>query len=386
MAQPDWTRGDLSHNLRVIMVDPYNLKDVRGEVSYVERSGRYSLDYYADTRMGASLTLVGAHGWDGISAIRLVHEVSDYTGLLWEETLGTFYVTADGHKWEWVGDTRVDTLELKSTLYGMETNVTPNTFTIGKNAKALSVLKRVCKIISRPHRVDKGTRDAGYSKAVTYPPGTSYLSICMKVCDKAGDRVDVARDGTVVFHTYTPPSKKSPAWYDDTSVEGTLISAPFSGGDAKLAVPERVVVSATGKEKVRDGTYQRAGQRSDGTTYKKGDPKYKEVDKTITATAVQPSGHLSRHAVRGFCIDDFIQLSDMSPFTQSQADKLAKQYLKEASELVEEASCTMGFRPLREGDVFSLTHAGETRRWQIASADLDLNTFTWSLQLKGGWK
>lgn len=386
MAQPDWTRGDLSHSLRLLMVDPLNLKSVRGELSGVVRSGSYELDYYSDTRMGASVTLVGDHGWDGTSAIRVVHEVSDWTGLLWDEVLGTFYVPADGLKWRWEGDARISELDLRSTLHGMETNVCPSTLTIGKGSTTFGVLRNVCKTISRPYRIDSDAKDSKYSKAVTYPPNTSYLSVCMDVCDRAGNRVDVARDGTVVFHGYTAPSKKSASWEEDAGVPGTLVVGPISGGDAGLAVPERVIVSATGKVQVRDGTYATSGTRSDGTKYKKGDPKYKEEDRTITAKAVQPSGHRSRHAVRGFCIDDFIQVSDMTPFTQAQADKLAARYLKEASELVESMSHGLMYRPLREGDVERLTHRGETRRWQVASASLDLSTFAWSLELKGGWK
>lgn len=76
----------------------------------------------------------------------------------------------------------------------------------------------------------------------------------------------------------------------------------------------------------------------------------------------------------------------MSPFTSAQATKLAERYLKEKSQLVETMHHGLRYRPLREGDIESLTWPGTTtRRWQVASASLDLSSWEWDLDLKGGW-
>ena len=344
----DWSRSDLYHSLRVQMIDPYGLKQVRGELSGIT-GGELQLEYYGDTRMGATLTALETCGWDGVSALRFIHTVSDFTGELFTETLFTGYVT------DVALEDSIVTFTLNSTLHGIETNMPTSGMTISKSSKAKSVMSAIFKNISRPYRFGSGSTDYLYGTSVVYDAGTNYLHILNEVADKAGDRVNVDVNGIVVIERYQSPSKKTANWSEDTSAERTMVIGSIGYTDNSMQTPERVIV-------------------------------YAEKDKKkIVATAIAPSGSPSRHSVRGYCIDDFHSESELSPFTQSSAQSLANKYLKEG--LVVERHCThsLSYRPLREGDIERLTDNGKTLRWQVSSAKLDFKTWVWDLDLKGGW-
>lgn len=344
----DWTRADLYHSLQVFMVDPYGLKQLRGELTDIT-GGELQLEYYGDTRMGATLTALETCGWDGISALRFVHTVSDFTGELFKETLFTGYVT------DWSLNDSVLSLTLNSTLHGIETNMPASGMTVSKSSKAKSVMSSIFKAISRPYRFASGSTDYLYGTSVVYDAGTDYLHILNEVADKAGDRVSVDENGIVVIERFQSPQKKSANWSEDTSAERTMVIGPIEYSDNSMQTPERVIVHAE-KDK-----------------------------KKITATAIAPAGNPSRHSVRGYCVDDFHSESELSPFTQASAQSLADKYLKEALVVDRKCSHSMMYRPLREGDVERLTDNGQTKRWQVSSATLDLKTWVWALDLKGGW-
>lgn len=344
----DWSRGDLYHSMRVQMIDPYGLKQVRGELTDLI-GGELQLEYYGDTRMGATVTALETCGWDGSSALRLVHTVSDYTGELLTETLFTGYVTDSS-----LSDSIV-TFTLNSTLHGLETNVVSGGTTISKSSKAKSVMSSLFKNVSRPYRFGPGSTDYLYGTSVVYDAGTSYLHILNEIADKSGNRMNVDANGIVVVERYAEPSKKTQSWSEDTSSERTMVIGPIEYSDNSMQTPERAIVVAE-KDSSR-----------------------------IVATAIAPAGSPSRHSVRGYGIDDFHTESDLSPFTQASAQSLANKYLKEAIVVDRKCSHSMMYRPLREGDIELLTDNGQTLRWQVSSATLDLAAWTWKLDLKGGW-
>lgn len=361
----DWSRGDISHRLSVFMLDPSSLS-VRGQAKGVVASGELSLDYYSDTRASADISIiakVGDQPWDGTAAMRLVRTTYDYTGILDESPLGTFFVKPDENAVSWsdYGDMRTWTFQLVSILYGIKAQVLTRPLVLGKGAKALSTVKsRFKSPIGRTPSVDGNAKDYRFSSAVEYDAGTSELSVLMDILDKAGDRLSVNELGTPTVKRYTAPSKLGATFTVDSADPRTLLVGPVDGGVARQAVPERVIVSSTGT--------------------------YKDEQKTFYAYAKAKSGHWSTRAVRGYTLDDYRNVSDMEPFTQAQAQKLANQYLKEQQDNIEESlTHSLLYRPLKDGDVEKLTHGGETRRWLISSADLDLSSWVWRLQLKGGW-
>ena len=388
----DWSRGDISHRLSVFLLDPNKLT-VRRQVNGVVREGEVSFDYYSDTRVSAQISLVapiGEEPGDGNSAIRLVRTTYDHTGVLDEAPIGTFFVKPedDAVSWSDVGDTRTWSFRLISILGGAEVQVLPKPVTMGKGAKVLSTVKsRFKNQLGRTATVAGNAKDYSFSKAVEYDAGTSELSLMLDLLDLAGDRLSVDDMGIPTVSLYRTPAKLGATFTVDSADPRTLLVGPVEGGSAKQAVPARVVVAANGSIDVANGTYKSGGTRSDGTTYRAGDTKYKSEQKTYYATAKAGSGHFSTKAVRGYTLDDFHSESDMEPFTQAQAQKLADTYLKtQQNNIVESISHSLRYRPLREGDIEQLTHAGETKRWMISSADLDLGTWVWKLDLKGGWK
>lgn len=386
----DWSRGDISHRLSVFMLDPSKLT-VRREVSGVVVGGELSLDYDSDTRMSASISLItpiGQEPWDGTSAMRLVRTTWDYTGAIDEATLGTFLVKPDPNAVSWndVGDMRTWTFDLVSILYGVRTQVLTRPLVMGKDAKVLKTVKDHFKNpLGRTPRITGNAADYSFSKAVTYDAGTSELSFINDLLEKAQDRLTVDENGTPVVDVYMAPRIKPVTFVVDSSDQRTLLIGPVAGGVARQGVPERVTVASSGSVQVADGKYTSAGTRSDGTKYKAGDTKYKSEQRTYYADAQASKGHWSTHAIRGYTLDDFRHVSDMEPFTQEKTQELATRYLLDQQEYEEAITHSLRYRPLREGDVERLIHAGSSRKWFISTADLDLASWVWRLQLRGGW-
>lgn len=350
----DWARGDLTHTLAVLVVDPTDLVTVRGELGGVT-GGKLDLQYYGDTRMGAELVTVGDHGWDGSGALRLVHDVSDHTGLLLRETLFTGFVT--GASWDGEGDSRRVTWSLSSTLYALQSTVASQGYSVARGTKALSVVRHVCEALDRPYEVGSAAREYAYGSNKVYEAGTNYLSLLFDVCDRANDRLTVDADGIVVVDGYEPPSGRAPDFdSDERDARGSVVG-PVSGDVSGFDTPARVVVRAE------------SGNR------------------TVTGVANVPSGSPLSAGVRGYKLDRFETVSDLSPFTQAAARALAQRYLDNDLNDVPSISHGLTYRPLREGMVERLTMAdGSTARWMVTGARLDLNSWTWELDLKGGWE
>lgn len=348
MGAVDWSRGDLSHRFEAFQVDPLNLVDVRGRIAEPS-GGELNLDYYGDTRMAAKVEEFGS-SWDGTSALRIVHTVYDWTGDLLTETLFTGYVTKVNRRNDTV------TYELASTLHGLETNVTPGAFSVSAGSKALDVCKRIFKTVSRPYRIEPDAGDYLFSGAVVYEAGSSYLEILFDLMDKSGNRISTDEDGIVTISRYVRPMLRTPDWDESTAYERTCIVGAPEYSDNSMTAPERVIVHAE----------------------KDGD--------TVTVTSLAPSGTFTRHAVRGYCIDDYHEENDLSPFTRAAAQKLADQYLATALEPNREMFHGLLYRPLREGMVERLRDRGETLRWQVSDATLDFSTWVWEINFKGGWE
>lgn len=356
----DWARRDLDHRMRVELVDPLDLTTVRGELRGVRPEGRLTLGYYVDCRTTASISTtvpVGeTDGWDGLAAMRIVHAVSDYTGDLLEEVLGTFYVT--GATWSEEDGARTWEYTLKGTPHGLSTNVTPRSHTVGKGASALAAMRAIFKTTSRPHRI-VGARDWRPSAPLVYDAGKSYLSILLDLCDRSRNRLTVAPDGFVEVRPYTAPSQTAPAYSiaaGGDGADGMFVAGSLTGGPAHLSLPERAIVSA------------------------------KRDHDVITGVAVAPAGTVMRHSRRGYGVDSFKSVTNLSPFTQRQADAVAARNLAGADTEERECGHMMRYRPLADGTVELLTTADGTRRWHVKTADLDLATWVWDMSLRGGWK
>ena len=349
----DWTRGDLRHGLTVLQVDPTDLTDVRGELRGVT-GGKLDLQYYGDTRMGAKLETTGAHDWDGSAALRLVHTVSDYTGVLLVEPIFTGFVTEAS--WEGESDARKVSWTLNSTLHAMESAVVGWPYSVAAGSKALGVIAQMCASLGRPCRIDQSAHEYLFSSNKVYEAGSTYASILFDVCDRSDNRMSVDAEGVVTFSAYELPASRGVDYDASELGERGAVIGPVSGDAMGLDAPARVVVRA------EDG------------------------DKSVTGAALAPDGSPSSAKVRGFRNDRFETVSDLTPFTTEAARALAQRYLDADLSEVPAIKHGLLYHPLREGAIERLTmRDGSTARWMVSGASLDLTKWTWELDLKGGW-
>lgn len=353
MPQPDWTRGDLRHSLRVLMLDPNNYAE-RGELQGVTKGGSLDLTYYGDKRMAAKVsTFAEDDGYDGSSALRLVHVVSDYTGELWSETLGTFFVTDRAASYS-NGFSSVD-YTLDSALYALEVKAMARGKAVKKGTSLLSAARQLITECGRKVSVIGGARDTRASAAIFYDYGKSYLSAVFDLCERCRNRLSVDASGNVTISAYTAPSTLAASFEVAEGVPRGMFMPPLAVKDNARDIPERYIVHSS------------------------------EGDATVVGIAQVTGGTRSSHQVRGYTVDDVRQVSDLSPFNATRANQLAQAYLRDATQYEASASHGMMYRPLREGQVELLVANGEAKRWMIANASLDLGDWTWSLDLKGGW-
>ncbi len=348
----DWLRGDLTHRLRLVQVDPITLA-VRGELSGPMPTGTLSLDYYADTKASAKVETSneGGDGWDGTAAIRLVHEVSDYTGLLLTENLFTGYVRE--RSVETSAGTNHVSYELGSALWAMQDDLSVgNSIARGSNVRtAMDAVFRAC--MGRRHRYASDATGAAASSAIVWKPSTSHLSMLYEMCDVCGTRLDLDGDGTVVVRKYVAPSDRG-ADYDCNAVpgRGDLIG-PITTADAEVLLDSGHMVTAT------------------------------SGDATVVGTAHRGSGRASA-AQRGYNKIGHTSETELSPFTNARAASAAVGYLNRES-AIWEVSHGMTYKPLSIGAIERLHLDGQARKWLVKSADLDMARWTWKLDIKGGW-
>lgn len=354
----DWARGDITHELAVQFVDAPTLSASRGYMEGVT-DGSLKLDYYGDTRMSATLSSVdtGESGWDGVSAFRLIHTARVWNEEPYTETLGTFFADPqDPVDWSVAGESYVRSWKLDGTIYGLKVSAASGGFTAGAGAKVRNCIDSWLRNTPCHWRFGANFRNYTFGSTKVYDRCVKYTDMLFDLCDLSGNRMSVDPDGYVTFDLYTAPRYKAPEYSIDANDPRTILIGPVKYADSGLDVPSRTLVHA------KDGDTEIVGgaNSTQGTRYAAGN--------------------------RGYRYDNVIQENDITPFSTAQAEALARKYQREAEDVVQSASFQLMYVPLREGDVIELTHDGETRRWQIASATLDLSSWVWSIDAKGGWQ
>ena len=349
----DWHRGDLRHGVTALLVDPHNLTDVRGELANVT-GGKLDLSFYGDTRMGAELTTKGDHGWDGSAAVQIIHNVSDYTGTLLTEALFTGFVTEA--PWESEDDSLSVTWSLSGALHAFEAATADQGWSIAKGDKALDHIRSICSRLHRPYVIASSALQYVYGANKVYEAGTSFLSILSDICSTSRNRLSVDALGRLTIGRYVAPSSRGIDFYADEREPRGMVIGPVKGDTGRLTTPSRVIVRA-----------------DNGTS-------------TVTGTASVANGSKESEGVRGYRVDRFEAVSDLSPFTREAAQKLANRLLDESISELPSIQHGLTYRPLREGQIEHLTRKdGTSARWMISNASLDLTTWKWELDLKGGW-
>nr|WP_314784585.1 hypothetical protein [Olsenella uli] len=357
MAGVDWSRGDLDHSLRVLMVDPHDLATRRGELSGVVRAGSLVLDVDSDTKAKASVKVVsGARrgGWDGSSALRLVHDVGDVTGPLLSETLFTGIVTS--LSWSSAGDLYETSIELGSMLKALDVEVFSDMYVMPPGSHAVATWRQLCEQAGRACRVDAAIPERTYDYTLSFDAGWSLRKVLAYLARDAGATQDVDPDGTVALLPYTSPSARAHTYaVDETSPRGTMVGHP-SGSDDTPSMPGRYVVHA------------------------------ESGDDHVVGEAYAPAGSATSRGVRGYLLDAYRSETSLSPFTAAHAAEVARSRLAVALSEAASISHKLMYRPLTLRDVERLRGSdGRLSRWYVRSARLDLGSWTWDLDLRGGW-
>lgn len=349
----DQTRRDV---LRFVMVSPTNLDQTYGELEGVDLSGSsVTAAYYTDTRTSGQVRVVDGN-WVRGSLIRIVHEVPDWG---WSRTIGTYIVTDDGAERAngvWTGS-----LELNSMLFGLSTDKHQRTWTIAKGARAVKAMEQSLTNAGFAYR-KLSPADVAFGSAKVVEAGTTRLAALFDLCSSAGDRLDVDPDGRVTIAKYQAPSSKSPVLRIDLADSRGVALDGLSRSTDWLQMVDVAVISHKWTED--------------------------KAQREITGSAKVGTGTHQAHAVRGYTVMSFESVSELTPRTQAQADRLARTNLaRESAELIE-WELTTTYLPIWQGDVVELwVHDGDpayqgVRRCLVKSLDLELQHMTMRLTLK----
>lgn len=356
----DWRDPRRRDRIRVEMVSPTNLDDIYGELEGIDLSGSsLSAAYYTDTRTSGMLSVVG-DGWVRGSFLRIIHEAPDQG---YSNTLGTYLVVDDDATeqngiWHY-------TLELQSMLYALVTEKARRPWTIAKGAGALKTIKQILESSNRKY-ISKNAKDYTMSSPLVMESGQTMLSRIFALSQLSGNRIDVDCKGYVTIEPYILPDKKIPKLTLDLADPRGVVSDGVSRSTDWLKMPTEAVVS-----------YKY-------TTQVNGKSVEQEINSWATVSA---DNHASR-SIRGYVVTDFRTVSDMSPQTQAQADRLAKEYLAGDSKEHVTWNIETSYIPVWEGDVVELVvHDGlpqytGTRKCLVKSVELGLQFMKMRITLK----
>ena len=360
----DWGDPRRTDEIRVYMVCPTDLDRTYGELTGVDLSGcSIEAGYYTDTRVSAKLTVVG-DAWVRGSFLRVVHRVPEWG---YENELGTFVVTNDAATREngvWKYE-----LTCQSVLYGLSTDLLSWPVTRAKGSSAVAGMKYILDTCKRRY-VNRGAKDKRLGSALVMETGKSMLSHLFKLCQQAGDRLDVDGHGRVTISPYVRPAAKEPRLTIDVSDPRGTSYGGLKRSTDWLSSVGRVTVSCRYSETVKKGK------------------KSKTVSREIVAHADASAMDHRGSAVRGYLVTDFRSLSDMKPRTKAQAQKLANRYLRDSSPELVEWELDSAYMPVWQGDVVELLvpdgddqYSGR-RKCLVKSLSVDLANMTMSLRLK----
>lgn len=354
MSVPDWNRGDLNHQWRVVFLDPLNLKTVRGEIQNVS-SGKLSVDYESNTLYGFSFTSYhdGFFEWDGTSAVKVIHSIGT-----WSEDLFTGYVTdisydrndGFGNSSNGKGST-VTSWTLSSALYGITSDKLSSVYTVGSGAMALDVIKYSFRSMHRDaYKIESTALDYKYGSALAYPLKTSWYQIIYDACLLSGNELSVDGSGTIVISRFLPNKQKTPEYTLQTIGQKANAIGSSKINDQTPSIPSKYVVVAKNEDYEVIGYYNRE------------------------------SSDILNAQRRGYCLSEFYEYDDLVPCTVDQATAKAKE-LADSESKKKDRSVSSLYMPFKAGTIVNYSDNNGTYKSYIKNGDLDLDSWTWSLTI-----
>lgn len=338
-----WRDGAREDVIRVVMVDPWNLDTVRGELPSLELSGcSITEGYYTDNRVSGKVLALDEGAYIKDSWLRIILECPGYG---YSEELATLIPSQLSHERAQGGET-VD-YTLQSVLWGISKDTLPSHFTIGKGATTSQVFKRICSTVKKQCLWLPGANEHRYDESVVYEVGDSFLSSLYDIADTSRNRLSVDGHGRITMGKYVEPSRREPDWELDADDSRTMVlSDAITWDESQEDVANRSIVI------------------------------YKNNDKEIVGSANSKSN------TRGFTIAETHTENDMTPATLARANELAKQYLGEDSEMIVKRKVRTLYFPCHQGDIVSL-YDGKTRiKGLVDTIEASFGDMTMSLTLK----
>lgn len=336
--------------MRTLMVSPQNMDVVLGELEGVEQSSvRLSFSYYSNTRTNGKMEYIG-DGWVRGSFIRFEEDGRE---------IGTYAVVDESSE---IRNGAVHhSLELRSALHLLETDIADQPWLIGKGQSVKAAVDQLMKSCSRPCKNDGN--DYTLRTPTVYESGDSQLKRLFSLCDMANNRVDVNAHGLVTIKPYVEPYRRSSSFEIDLADTAGAALDGISFATDYLSLPNRVSVVYRYSENVNG----------------------ESVNKEVYGRA-DASGNLARQT-RGYVVSDFRVVDELNPPTAARAREMADDIMKKVGEQVEWKVRLVG-APITAGDVVDLVvdngpsgYVGR-RKCLVKNMDLDMQFMNQTVTLK----
>lgn len=336
-----WLDPSYTPEIRVDMVDPHNLKTIRGQLSGVTKI-ELTEGYYSNTKISGSIETI-KDNYIGGSWLRIMVE---------GEPLATLGVT-DVKSKRAPERSLKKTYDLQSVLWMLDSDIAFMLYTIGGGTRASTAIKAIVKDCEKEVIFEAGARDSLYAESKIFERTDSYRSILSDICEKSNNQLSIDGYGRILISAYIPPSSKAAVWtLDAQASNGIILSPGYEDDDSSGEAYNRTIIVATND------------------------------NQTIVASADAPSGSEISSAYRGWTRAKVHELSDMSPFTQVKAQQMVNQYAPDDRSTGSTRECTCLYFPIRAGDVVEWAQDGAQQRYLTQTVESDLNKWTVKLTLK----
>lgn len=328
--------------LKVQMVDPWNLEVSRGELSGITKVTTTE-GYYSDTKVSGSIETIGDNYIAG-SWLRIIVDGEPVA------TFGAQFIKPT----QAPECAKKKTYTLQSVLWMLDADINADLVTIGQNTKCSTVISSIGKTVGKTVTFSPGWRDSLYQTAKVYERTDSYRKILADICSKANDQLGADAYGRIEIAPYTAPASKTSAWtIDADDPRGVVLSPGYDDDDETGNAYNRTLVIATGSN-----------------------------DQTIVASSDAPASDPVSSAQRGWTRTAVHQVSDMTPSTQARANQLVSQYIPDDRSRGITRSCTCLYFPVVGGDVIDWVQDGKRSRYLAQTVDNDYFAWTSKLTMK----
>ena len=330
----DYKDTTAAHTLHAYLIPPTNLDDIYEEMTGIDWSS-LSIDcgYYTDARVSATFTAVNDNYIPG-AYIRIVEETQGT-----ETELGTFAVNND--QTDNVNGADRRSFVLISQLHGLSLGYCPDSMVLGAGSLALTAFGQTLKEGGKDEQ-DSITNDANdyrLSTSQVLEPGASRLSRLYEIANMSGNRLDVDGHGRVTLKKYQTPDSRSPI-------------LRLSQDDERGIIIDGITHTSNWGEVIDNYILAYDYTTTDG-------------DKT-TSHHMFAVARNSQAPARGYTVSEYETISELSPQTQTNLTRLAKERAVKNSNEKNEWNFSMKYIPgLWEGDVIELETVDADERHEV---------------------